>query len=82
MAGPVGWTWRFARPLVAGLVWGRNAVSLESLRTRIESGDLRAVGIRWGIGRSRASPAWRRDSVGRYAEHDRGDPMPEIDATQ
>ncbi len=31
VAGPAGWTWRLARPLVGALVWGRNAVSLDAL---------------------------------------------------
>jgi len=36
VAGPAGWTWRFARPLAAALVWGRNAVSLEALADRVD----------------------------------------------
>jgi uncharacterized protein YndB with AHSA1/START domain len=36
VAGPAGWTWRWARPLVGALVWGRNALSLQALRDRIE----------------------------------------------
>lgn len=42
VAGPAGWTWRFARPIVAALVWGRNAISLESLQrqfARPDTGD-------------------------------------------
>jgi uncharacterized protein YndB with AHSA1/START domain len=38
VAGPAGWSWRWARPVVGGLVWGRNAVSLEALRSRLEDG--------------------------------------------
>jgi uncharacterized protein YndB with AHSA1/START domain len=37
VAGPAGWSWRFARPLLRPLVWGRNAVSLESLRDRLHA---------------------------------------------
>jgi uncharacterized protein YndB with AHSA1/START domain len=37
VAGPVGWSWRLARPLLRPLVWGRNAVSLESLRDRLHA---------------------------------------------
>lgn len=41
VAGPAGWSWRFARPAAAALVWGRNAMSLESLRRLIEQPDLK-----------------------------------------
>ncbi len=41
VAGPAGWSWQFARPLVSAAVWGRNAVSLESLRSKVEAGELR-----------------------------------------
>jgi hypothetical protein len=36
VAGPAGWSWRWVRPLAATLVWGRNVVSLQALRSRIE----------------------------------------------
>lgn len=44
VAGPAGWTWRWARPLVAALVWGRNALSLQALRDRIERSGPPAAG--------------------------------------
>lgn len=31
VAGPARWAWRAAHPVVAALVWGRNAVSLDAL---------------------------------------------------
>lgn len=37
VAGPAGWSWRWARPLVGPLVWGRNAVSLDALRDRLDA---------------------------------------------
>lgn len=37
VAGPAGWSWRWARPLLRPLVWGRNAVSLESLRDHLHA---------------------------------------------
>lgn len=37
VAGPAGWTWRLARPVVATLVWGRNAASLEALADLVGS---------------------------------------------
>jgi len=36
VAGPAGWTWRFARPVAAALVWGRNAVSLDALADHVD----------------------------------------------
>ncbi len=38
VAGPAGWTWRLARPVVATLVWGRNAASLDALADRVGGG--------------------------------------------
>jgi uncharacterized protein YndB with AHSA1/START domain len=35
-AGPVGWLWKLLRPVMGALVWGRNAVSLESLTRLVE----------------------------------------------
>lgn len=40
VAGPAGWSWRFARPAVAALIWGRNAMSLESLQRHISGGEV------------------------------------------
>ena len=36
VAGPAGWIWRFARPVVGVLVWGRNAVSLDALADHVD----------------------------------------------